>query len=334
VVGPFLGNSPQVLAADYFNRTGQSRSLTFKVDMGVQITKGLFADGDSLEVRYGDFNAAGKALVREGSTTVYSGTFVVPGNADTVLQYKYWKMNAATTAPFERVDAPRNNEYLNRSYTLGANGVAVTIIPTPYFSSDDGVGPVISLVGASTLNLNVGQAYVESGATASDAIEGTVTATPSGAVDTNSAGTYTVTYNSNDANGNAATPVTRTVVVGSTFASWSGGATLDATNLAKYAIGGGSNLSVESVQPTSALDGTSLSITAIVRTDDTTLNVVGQAVRNLVDYATPGLVVEVVGDATGIDQAGVPVGCTKKKFSVPRDGDGKKFLRLKATLDP
>ncbi len=327
-------NTPQILTADYFNRTGQSRNLTFKVDMGVQITKGLFADGDSLEVRYGDFNAAGKALVKEGSTTVYSGTFVVPGNADTVLQYKYWKMNAATITPFERVDAPRGNNLLNRTYTLGSSGVAATITPTPYFGNDDGIGPVISLTGSSTLNLNVGDAYVELGATASDEIEGTVTATPSGAVDTNSAGTYTVTYNANDANGNAATPVTRTVVVGSTFASWSGGATLDATNLAKYAIGGGSNLSVESVQPTSAVDGTSLSITAIVRTDDTALSVVGQAVRNLVDYATPGLVVEVVGDATGIDQAGVPVGCTKKKFSVPRAGDGRKFLRLNATLDP
>jgi hypothetical protein len=153
-------------------------------------------------------------------------------------------------------------------------------------------------------------------------------------VDTNSAGTYTVTYNANDANGNAATPVTRTVVVGSTFASWSAGAILNSENLAKYAIGGAINLSVEGVQPTSALDGTSLSITAIVRTDDTALSVVGQAVTNLLDYATPGLVVEVVGDATGIEQAGVPVGCTKKKFSVPRAGDGRKFLRLNSTLAP
>ncbi len=334
VVGPFLGNTPQVLAADYFNRTGQSRSLTYKVDMGVQINKGLFADGDTLEVRFGDFASSGKTLAREGTSTVYSGTFIVSGDAGTVHTYKFWKMNASTTEPFERVDAPRGNNLLNRIYTLGSSGVAATITPTPYFGNDDGIGPVISLTGASTLNLNVGEAYVESGATAFDAIEGTVTATPSGAVDTNSAGTYTVTYNANDANGNAATPVTRTVVVGSTFASWSGGATLDATNLAKYAIGGGSNLSVESVQPTSAVDGTSLSITAIVRTDDTALSVVGQAVRNLVDYATPGLVVEVVGDATGIDQAGVPVGCTKKKFSVPRAGDGRKFLRLNATLDP
>ena len=335
VVGPFLGNSPQVLAADYFNRTGQTRSLTYKVDMGVQINKGLFADGDTLEVRFGDFASSGKTLAREGTSTVYSGTFIVPGDAGTVHTYKFWKMNASTTAPFERVDAPRGNNLLNRIYTLGSSGVAATITPTPYFGNDDGIGPVISLTGSSTLNLKVGDAYVELGATASDAIEGNVTATPSGAVDTNSAGTYTVTYNANDANGNAATPVTRTVVVGSTFASWSAGAILNSENLAKYAIGGAINLSVEGAQPTSALDGTSLSITAIVRTDDPThLTVVGQAVTNLVDYATLGLVVEVVGDATGIDQAGVPIGCTKKKFSVPRAGDGRKFLRLNATLAP
>jgi len=46
------------------------------------------------------------------------------------------------------------------------------------------------------------------------------------------------------------------------------------------------------------------------------------------------LVVEVVGDATGLDQTSVPVGCTKKKFSVPRAGEGTKFLRLEATLEP
>ncbi len=165
-----------------------------------------------------------------------------------------------------------------------------------------------------------------------DISSGVISGTPSAAA---SSADYTVTAT----NGTGSTTATVTIEVavapvGSTFAVWSGGATLDAANLAKYAIGGAINLSVEGVQPTSALDGTSLSITAIVRTDDTALSVVGQAVTNLLDYATPGLVVEVVGDATGIEQAGVPVGFTKKKFSVPRAGDGRKFLRLNATLAP
>jgi hypothetical protein len=342
VVGPFLGNSPQVLAADYFNRVGQSRSLTFKVDMGVQITKGFFADGDSLEVRYGDFNVAGKALVKEGSTTVYSGTFVVPGNADTVLQYKYWKMNAATTTPFERVDDQRNNEFLNRTYTLGANEVAVTISPTPYFGNDDGVGPVISLVGASTLNLNVGEAYVESGATASDAVQGTVTVIPSGAVDTSTAGTYTVTYNAGDANGNAATPVTRTVVVsavGSTFAGWSNGADLNSENLAKYAIGGASGPNAQGEAPTVGkgfiVPNHYTYIEAIVRTDDSKLSFLAEASTDLSagfsstgSWTTEGL-------SQGVSQQDVPSGCERKKFIYWHGmAQNKMFLRLKATLAP
>ena len=342
VVGPFLGNSPQVLAADYFNRVGQSRSVTFKVDMGVQISKGLFADGDSLEVRYGDFNAAGKALVREGSTTVYSGTFVVPGNADTVLQYKYWKMNAASTTPFERVDVPRNNEFLNRTYTLGANEVAVTISPTPYFSNDDGVGPVISLVGASTLNLNVGEAYVESGATATDAVEGTVTATASGAVDTNSAGTYTVTYNANDANGNAGTAVTRSVVVaavGSTFAGWSGGATATSELVGKYAIGGGSGPSAQGEAPTVGkgfiVPNHYTYIEAIVRADDSKLSFVAQASTDLIAGFSSLGTWTIEGAALGVSQADVPSGCERKKFIYWHGmAQNKMFLRLQTTLAP
>jgi hypothetical protein len=312
----------------YFNNVSASRTMTFAVNMGVQISKSLFTPAtQGVEVR-GSFNgwAGGVAPLSDADNDgIYSGSFPVVGNLGETIEYKFYR-TGASGAGYEGLAN-------NRTLTLGADGVNSTIA-TAFFNNDDGIGPVISLTGSSTLNLKVGDAYVELGATASDAIEGTVTATPSGAVDPNSAGTYTVTYNSNDANGNAATPVTRTVVVGSTFASWSGGATLDASNLAKYAIGGGSNLSVEGVQPTSALDGTSLSITAIVRTDDTTLTVVGQAVTNLLDYATLGSVVTVEGDATDLDQTGVPVGCTKKKFIVPRDGEGKKFLRLEATLAP
>jgi hypothetical protein len=338
VFGPFLGNSPQVLAADYFNRTGQSRSLTFKVDMGVQIRKGLFADGDTLEVRYGDFNAAGKALLKEGSTTVYSGTFVVPGDADTVLQYKFWKMNATTTTPFERVDVPRNNEYLNRTYTLGANGVAVTISPTPYFNSDEGVGPELTLTGASTINLNVGDNYTELGATANDAVEGTVTATPSGAVDTNSPGTYTVTYNASDANGNAGTAVARSVVVaavGSTFAGAYPSKTLTEiapnglTYLANYAFGGNETTPATlPVQDTS--DPTKLRLVVIYRTDDATLPLNALGGETTADLAgvwsASGVSVE---DST--DSSPAPANTVRKVISVDRGSDPKKFLRATVT---
>ena len=79
-----------------------------------------------------------------------------------------------------------------------------------------GEAPVISLVGAATVTLTVGDTYVEEGATAVDAQDGDLTLqilTDSSNVNTGVAGTYTVTYNVTDGAGNAATEVTRTVTV-------------------------------------------------------------------------------------------------------------------------
>jgi hypothetical protein len=81
----------------------------------------------------------------------------------------------------------------------------------------DTTPPVITLVGPDTVTLTVGDPYVEEGATATDDVDGPIDPDDididSSAVDTGTAGTYTVTYNVSDAAGNAATEVTRTVVV-------------------------------------------------------------------------------------------------------------------------
>ena len=77
----------------------------------------------------------------------------------------------------------------------------------------DGVAPEIVLVGDASINHEQGVAYNDAGASASDAVDGVVTVTTSGTVDINTAGTYTITYSAIDAAGNAATEVTRTVIV-------------------------------------------------------------------------------------------------------------------------
>ena len=81
----------------------------------------------------------------------------------------------------------------------------------------DTTAPVITLVGASTINLNIGGTYTEQGATATDNIDGDITANivTTGTVNTSVGGTYLVNYNVSDAAGNAATQVTRTVIVAS-----------------------------------------------------------------------------------------------------------------------
>jgi hypothetical protein len=76
-----------------------------------------------------------------------------------------------------------------------------------------------------------------------------------------------------------------------------------------------------------------LVITAIVRTDDSNLTVVGEAVTNLAHYTSGTSVVEVQG-VDSPDQGGVPTGCKRRTFSVSQGSDAKKFLRLKASLAP
>ncbi|MCP4001588.1 MAG: DUF5011 domain-containing protein, partial [Gammaproteobacteria bacterium] len=76
--------------------------------------------------------------------------------------------------------------------------------------------PVITLSGSTPVNVEVGTAYNDAGATASDNVDGNITASiiiTGLPIDTNTPGSHIVTYNVTDSSGNAATQVTRTVNV-------------------------------------------------------------------------------------------------------------------------
>ena len=87
----------------------------------------------------------------------------------------------------------------------------------------DTTPPVITLNGANPVKVEVGSTYVDAGATASDIIvnddlsESIIDLTSSitvvNTVDTTTVGSYQVTYNVSDSAGNAATEITRTVIV-------------------------------------------------------------------------------------------------------------------------
>jgi hypothetical protein len=110
------------------------------------------------------------------------------------------------------------------------------------------------------------------------------------------------------------------------------GSTLDSDGLAKYAIGGASSLTAnDGVKPTTALTGGFLVITAIVRTDNSDLTVVGQAVTDLANYAS-NTSVTVVSGVEVADQSDVPAGHKRKTFSVAQGTDARKFMRLSASL--
>ena len=76
----------------------------------------------------------------------------------------------------------------------------------------DTTSPVITVTGDNPVTVELGAAYTDAGATATD-LSGSITVSSAGEVDVNSVGSYTITYSASDASGNEATSVTRTVNV-------------------------------------------------------------------------------------------------------------------------
>ena len=83
---------------------------------------------------------------------------------------------------------------------------------------DEDVLPVITLNGAATVNHEQGTSYTDAGATATDSVEGTLTVTVSGVVDSTIAGSYILTFTAINSAGNSAVAVSRTVTVSDTIA--------------------------------------------------------------------------------------------------------------------
>jgi hypothetical protein len=78
----------------------------------------------------------------------------------------------------------------------------------------DTVGPVITLNGETSMEINQDSDFSDPGATATDAVDGSVRVVTTGSVDPSAAGTYTLTYNAIDSAGNKSS-LARTIVVGS-----------------------------------------------------------------------------------------------------------------------
>ena len=79
-------------------------------------------------------------------------------------------------------------------------------------AAGDATPPVITLSGEVKITIETGAVYLDAGATALDNVDGSVSVATSGSVDTDTPGTYTLTYAATDASGNTAA-ATRTVTV-------------------------------------------------------------------------------------------------------------------------
>jgi hypothetical protein len=99
------------------------------------------------------------------------------------------------------------------TYTVTDSAGNAAIVVTRTVAVADTVAPVITLAGSASVNHEQGTSYTDLGATASDTVGGTMSVTATGAVDTETAGTYILTYTVTDSAGNTAITVTRTVTV-------------------------------------------------------------------------------------------------------------------------
>ncbi|CAH0990682.1 hypothetical protein SIN8267_00776 [Sinobacterium norvegicum] len=77
----------------------------------------------------------------------------------------------------------------------------------------DTTPPVITLMGDNPMTIEAGSTFTDPGSSVSDDVDTGLTTIVTGAVDTATTDTYTLSYNVSDAAGNAATTVTRTVNV-------------------------------------------------------------------------------------------------------------------------
>ncbi|MBT8195145.1 MAG: DUF5011 domain-containing protein [Bacteroidia bacterium] len=104
-------------------------------------------------------------------------------------------------------------------------------------NTDDTTAPVILLIGDAVVTVELGGVYTEDGATATDDEDGDLSALviTEGTVNTDSAGTYIITYSVSDAAGNPAS-TTREVNVVIVRDSWVGAwnSTLDCPSLNYY----------------------------------------------------------------------------------------------------
>jgi hypothetical protein len=99
----------------------------------------------------------------------------------------------------------------------------------------------------------------------------------------------------------------------------------------KYALGG-TNTNDKVSLPTVALNGSTLTLTAVVRTNDTNLTIVGQSTTNLAGtWTTISPNSNGVASIVSTNTNNVPTGCQRRDFSVQKDTNSRLFLRLKAT---
>ncbi|MBU6388768.1 DUF5011 domain-containing protein [Patescibacteria group bacterium] len=142
---------------------------------------------------------------------------------DTSAPTTYIITYSTTDASGAMVSATRAVIIGNPDGTISTSGTTTTTTTTATASttSSDTTPPVVTLNGAAAMQLTVGDTFTDPGATATDNVDGNLTAkiVETGRVDTAAAGSYTLTYSTTDAAGNTGSASRLVTVVAPTASS-------------------------------------------------------------------------------------------------------------------
>jgi hypothetical protein len=158
---------------------------------------------------------------------------------------------------------------------------------------------------------------------------GLITGTPTNAL------TNTFTIFATHSGGTGTAALTLSISNGLNFSGFFGAGTDPAqagtdglTYLMKYSLGG-TNTNDNVSLPTVALNGNTLTMTAVVRTNDTNVQIVGQWITDLT--GTWSDIPTNPNGTASTNTNNVPTGCQRRDFSVEKDTNSRLFLRLKAS---
>jgi len=152
-----------------------------------------------------DFTTTGQLLPSGSEADIQSRPMLIASLFNQIVQAGAMDvLNTGVVIPEESVGVLTMSDLMRALIKAGTD-----------FTQIDKEIPTITLLGQGFTTVKVGDTYVDAGATAQDSTDGDITASivSGGTVDTTIPGLYTLTYDVQDAAGNAAVQVKRVVGV-------------------------------------------------------------------------------------------------------------------------
>ncbi len=153
--------------------------------------------------------------------------------------------------------------------TASTTNVTASTTPPVKIPPKDTIAPVVTLKGAAEMKVTAGGTFTDPGATATDAVDGNLTAkiTETGSVNTAVSGTYLLIYSATDAAGNKGSATRTVTVVASSLSSQS---STGGTNISSTTISTSTNAQASSTPPVSSVTPTIIASTTTASTTSTT----------------------------------------------------------------